>query len=77
VTLTEDECVIQALSPSRSHPSLGDRIVLRRSERGADLSDTKALEPTLGYLDMHDFSVAVTNHEEDMERREENCLHAH
>jgi hypothetical protein len=28
VTLTEDECVIQALLPCRSHPSLGDRVGL-------------------------------------------------
>jgi hypothetical protein len=47
VTLTEDKCVIQALLPSRSHPSLGDRIGLRCPERGADLSNAKTLEPPI------------------------------
>jgi hypothetical protein len=114
VTFTEEECVIQALLPSRSHPSLGDRIGPRCSERGADLSDAKALEPTieqltiaaiavveqkpgrltvpsatfydllrrplgrwmLGYLNMQDFATGMADHEEDVERSEENRLHA-
>src|SRR4029077_15824311 len=45
VTFTEDEYVIQALLPSRSHPSLGDQIGSRCSERGA--GDTEALEPMI------------------------------
>jgi hypothetical protein len=47
VTLTEDEYVIQVLVPCRPHPSLGDGIGPRCSERGTDLSDTEALEPTI------------------------------
>ena len=50
VMFTEDECVIQALLPGGSHPTLGDGIGPRCSERGADLSDTKALEPTIEQL---------------------------
>jgi hypothetical protein len=47
VTLTEDKCVIQALLPGGSHPSLGDRIGLRCPERGADLSNAKTSEPPI------------------------------
>src|SRR6266481_7539184 len=47
VTLTEDECVIQALLPCRSHPSLSDRIGLRHSKRGTNLSDSKVLQPSV------------------------------
>jgi hypothetical protein len=35
--------VIQALLPCRSHPSLSDRIGLRHSKRGTNLSDSKVL----------------------------------
>ena len=50
VTFTEDECVIQALLPGGSHPTLGDGIGPRCPERSADLSDTKASEPTIEQL---------------------------
>ena len=50
VAFTEDECVIQALLPGSSHHSLSDGIGPRCSERGADLSDAKALEPTIEQL---------------------------
>jgi hypothetical protein len=30
----------------------------------------------LGYMDMHDFTAGVTNHEENMKCPEENRLHA-
>jgi hypothetical protein len=43
VAFTEDKGVIQTLLPDRSHPSLGDRISLWRSEWGANLRDSKAL----------------------------------
>ena len=33
----EDEYVVQALGPDRSHPALGDRVGPRRSERRASL----------------------------------------
>ena len=42
VAFTDDEGVIQALLPDRSHPALGYGIGLRRSKRGMNLSDSEA-----------------------------------
>jgi len=47
VMLIEDEGLIQALLSDRSHPSLGDRIGLWRSEWDTNLSDSQALEPSV------------------------------
>ena len=47
VTLAEDECVVQALLPDRSHPSLGDRIGFGRPKWRAGLDDPKALQPSV------------------------------
>ena len=41
MTLIEYEHVVQALGPYRSHPTLGDRVGPRRSERRANLGNTE------------------------------------
>src|SRR5262249_10112450 len=41
MALIEDEHVVQALGPDRSHPALGNRVGPRRSERRARLGDAE------------------------------------
>ena len=41
MALIEYEHVVQALRPDRSHPTLGDRVGPRRSERRANLGNTE------------------------------------
>ena len=48
VSLIEDKHVIQTLGSHRSHPSLGDRVGLRRSERSTDLRDAEPKDPEIG-----------------------------
>src|SRR6516165_3313212 len=47
MTLIEDEDVVQALRPDRSHPALGDRVGSRRSERRASLGNTETTHPPM------------------------------
>ena len=47
MVLIEDEQVVQALGPGRSHPALGDRVGLRRSERCPRLGNTKITHPPI------------------------------
>ena len=47
MALIEYEHVVQALSPDRSHPALGDRIGPRRSEGSASLGDTEIAHPPI------------------------------
>ena len=42
--LIENEQVIEAFGPQRSHPALGNGIGARRSERSADLPDAEAAQ---------------------------------
>ena len=45
MALIEDEYVVQALGPDRSHPALGDGVGPRRSERRASLVNTETTHP--------------------------------
>jgi len=45
--LIEDEHVVQALGPDRSHPALGNRVGQRRSERRARLDNTEITHPPI------------------------------
>ena len=47
VSFIEDKHVIQTLGSHRSHPSLGDRVGLRRSERSTDLRDAEPKDPEI------------------------------
>jgi hypothetical protein len=47
MALIEDEYVVQALRPDRSHPALGDRVGPRRSERRPSLGNTDATHPPI------------------------------
>src|SRR5215469_9208319 len=47
VAFTEDENVIQALLPDRSHPALGNGIGLRRPKRDTNLSDSEAFQASI------------------------------
>jgi hypothetical protein len=47
MTLIEDEHVVQALGPDRSHPALGDRVSPRRTERRARLGNTEITHPSI------------------------------
>src|SRR5262249_42560433 len=47
MTLIEYEDVVQALRPDRSHPTLGDGVRPRRSERCAYLGNTNVTHPTI------------------------------
>src|SRR5215471_21659997 len=47
MALIEDENVVQALGPDRSHPALGDRVGSRRSERRANLGNTNIAHATI------------------------------
>jgi hypothetical protein len=47
MALIEDEYVVQALRPDRSHPALGDGVGPRRSERRASLGNTETTHPLI------------------------------
>jgi hypothetical protein len=47
MALIEDEDVVKALGPDRSHPALGDRVGPRRSERRASLGNTETTHPPI------------------------------
>ena len=47
MALIEDEHVVQALGPDRSHPALGNRVGPRRSERRASLGNTEITHPPI------------------------------
>ena len=47
MALIEDEDVVQALGPDRSHPALGDGVGPRRSERRASLGNTETTHPPI------------------------------
>jgi len=47
MALIEDEYVVQALGPHRSHPALGDRVGPRRSEWRASLGNTETTHPPI------------------------------
>ena len=47
MALIEYEHVVQALRPDRSHPTLGDRVGPRRSERRASLGNTEITYPPI------------------------------
>jgi len=47
MTLIEDENVVKALGPDRSHPALSDGVRPRRSERCAYLGNTNVAHPTI------------------------------
>jgi hypothetical protein len=47
MALIEYEHVVQALRPDRSHPTLGDRVGPRRSERRANLGNTEITDPPI------------------------------
>src|SRR5262245_2981352 len=57
----EYEHVVQALGPDRSHPALGDRVGLRRSERRARLGNTEMAQPPIESAAIT--AVAVMNEE--------------
>src|SRR5262249_19095597 len=61
LALIENEQVVQALGPDRSHPALRDCVGPRRSERGANLRDTE-----VSYTPIEDCAintVAIMNEE--------------
>jgi hypothetical protein len=47
MALIEDEHVVEALGPDRSHPALGNGVGPRRSERRARLGNTKITHPPI------------------------------
>ena len=47
MALIQYEHVVQALRPDRSHPTLGDRVGPRRSERRANLGNTEITDPPI------------------------------
>jgi hypothetical protein len=47
MALIEYEHVVQVLRPDPSHPALGDRVRLRRSERRASLGNTEITHPPI------------------------------
>src|SRR5262249_43025991 len=56
MALVEDEHVVQALGPDRSHPALGNRVGPRRSERRAHLGNAEITDSRAGIT-----AVAVVN----------------
>jgi hypothetical protein len=45
--LIEDEHVVQALRPDRSHPALGDGVCPRQSDRRAGLGNSETTHPSI------------------------------
>ena len=61
MALIEYEHVVQAFRPDRSHPALGDRVGLRRSERRTSLGNTEIAHPPIEPAAIT--AVAVMNEE--------------